>query len=154
MTLQVKLWPAVTLSAFKSRVHSARQRINLRHAQLPLRADIADRCQRLNEKKATVDAKTDTSANNAELETLRKELENLEEKVRVTKQLIKDKEALIAHSQEEAKGLTADLKNDLAEIRALSSQLVTGKGEDDEAEIAEVGRIHADALHALSAFLQ
>ncbi|KAK1693775.1 hypothetical protein QYE76_010472 [Lolium multiflorum] len=154
VTLQVKLWPAVTLSVFKSRVQSARQRINLRHAQLPLRADIADKCQRLNEKKAALDAKTDTSANSAELEALRKELENLEERVRVTKQLIQDKEALIARSQEEAKGLTADLKTDLAEIRALSSQLVTGKDEDDEAEIAEVDRIRADALHALNAFLQ
>ncbi|KAK1615081.1 hypothetical protein QYE76_020598 [Lolium multiflorum] len=105
VTLQVKLWPAVTLSVFKSRVQSARRRINLRHAQLPFRADIADKCQRLNEKKAALDAKTDTSANNAELETLRKELENLEERVRVTKQLIQDKEALIARSQEEAKGL-------------------------------------------------
>lgn len=154
VTLQVKLWPAVTLSVFRSRVQSARQRINLRHAQLPLRADIADKCQRLNEKKAALDAKTDTSANSAELETLRKELENLEERVRVTKQLIQDKEALIVRSQEEAKSLTADLKTDLAEIRALSSQLVTGKDEDDEAEIAEVDRIRADALHALNAFLQ
>ncbi|KAK1643502.1 hypothetical protein QYE76_061307 [Lolium multiflorum] len=154
VTLQVKHWPAVTLSVFKSRVQSARQRINLRHAQLPLRADIADKCQRLNEKKAALDAKTDTSVSSAELETLRKELENLEERVRVTKQLIQDKEALIVRSQEEAKGLTADLKTDLAEIRALSSQLVTGKDEDDEAEIAEVDRIRADALHVLNAFLQ
>ncbi|KAK1668666.1 hypothetical protein QYE76_056825 [Lolium multiflorum] len=89
-----------------------------------------------------------TPLSTAELETLRKELENLEERVRVTKQLIQDKEALIARSQEEAKGL----KTDLAEIRALSSQLVTGKDEDDEAEIAEVDRIRADALHALNRF--
>ncbi|KAK1651693.1 hypothetical protein QYE76_069498 [Lolium multiflorum] len=108
VTLQVKLWPAVTLSVFRSRVQSARQRIILRHAQLPLRADIAEKCQRLNEKKAALDVKTDTSANSAELETLRKELEDLEERVRVTKQLIQDKETLIARSQEEAKGLTAD----------------------------------------------
>ncbi|KAK1610118.1 hypothetical protein QYE76_033791 [Lolium multiflorum] len=122
--------------------------------QLPLRADIADKCQWLNEKKVALDARTDTSASNAELETLRKELEDLEERVRVTKQLIQDKEALIARSQEEAKGLTADLKTDLAEIRALNSQLVMGKDEDDEAEIAEVDRIRADALHALNVFLQ
>jgi chromosome segregation ATPase len=138
VTLQVKLWPAVTLSVFRSRVQSARQRIILRHAQLPLRADIADKCQRLNEKKAALDAKTDTSTNSAELEILRKELEDLEKRVRETKQLIQDKETLIARSQEEAKGLTANLKTDLAEIRALSSQLVTGRDEDDEAEIAEV----------------
>ncbi|KAK1665944.1 hypothetical protein QYE76_054103 [Lolium multiflorum] len=154
VTLQVKLWPVVTLSAYKSRVTLARQRIGLRHAQLPLKADIADKCQRLNEKKATLDAKTDTSVSTAELEVLRKELEDLEERVRVTKQLVQDKEALIAHSHEEAEGLKAELKTDLAEIRALNKQLVTGQDEDDEAEIAEVDRVRASALRALEAFLQ
>ncbi|KAK1653831.1 hypothetical protein QYE76_071636 [Lolium multiflorum] len=154
VTLRVKLWPAATLSAFKSGVQSARQRITLRRAQLPLRADIAEKCQRLNEKKTALDAKTDTSANNAELETLRKELESLEEKVRMTKQLIQEKETFIARSREEAQGLTADLKTDLAEIRALSGQLVTGKDEDDETKIAEVDRIRTDALRALDEFLQ
>ncbi|KAK1606252.1 hypothetical protein QYE76_029925 [Lolium multiflorum] len=154
VTLQVKLWPVVTLSAYKSRVTLARQRIGLRHAQLPLKADIADKCQRLNEKKAALDAKTDTSVSTAELETLRKELEDLEERVRVTKQLIQDKEALIARSHEEAEGLKAELKTDLAEIRALNKQLVTGQDEDDEAEIAEVDRVRATALRALEAFLQ
>ncbi|KAK1609794.1 hypothetical protein QYE76_033467 [Lolium multiflorum] len=115
---------------------------------------IKEKCQRLNEKKTALDAKTDTSANNAELETLRKELESLEEKVRMTKQLIQEKETFIARSREEAQGLTADLKTDLAEIRALSGQLVTGKDEDDETEIGEVDRIRADALCALDEFLQ
>ncbi|KAK1662000.1 hypothetical protein QYE76_050159 [Lolium multiflorum] len=154
VTLQVKLWPVVTLSVYGSRVKLARQRIDLRHAQLPLKADIADKCQRLNEKKAALDAKTDTSVSTAELETLRKELEDLEERVRATKQLIYDKEALIARSQEEAEGLKAQLKTDLAEIRALNKRLVTGKDEDDEAEIAEVDRVRADALRAFEAFLQ
>ncbi|KAK1653255.1 hypothetical protein QYE76_071060 [Lolium multiflorum] len=154
VTLQVKLWPVVTLSAYRSRVKLARQRISLRHSQLPLKADIADKCQRLNEKKAALDAKTDTSVSTAELETLRKELEDLEERVRATKQLIQDKEALIAHSHEEAEGLKAELKTDLAEIRALNKQLVTGQDEDDEAEIAEVDRVRVNALHALEAFLQ
>ncbi|KAK1625907.1 hypothetical protein QYE76_000222 [Lolium multiflorum] len=154
VTLQVKLWPVVTLSAYRSRVTLARQRIGLRHAQLPLKADIADKCQRLNEKKAALDAKTDTSISTAELEILRKELEDLEERVRVTKQLIQDKEALIARSHEEAEGLKAELKTDLAEIRALNKQLVTGQDEDDEAEIAEVDRVRASALRALEAFLQ
>ncbi|KAK1650096.1 hypothetical protein QYE76_067901 [Lolium multiflorum] len=154
VTLQVKLWPVVTLSAYRSRVKLARQRISLRHAQLPLKADIADKCQRLNEKKAALDAKTDTSVSTAELETLRKELEDLEERVRATKQLIQDKEALIAHSHEEAEGLKAELKTDLAEIRALNKQLVTGQDEDDEAEITEVDRVRANALHALEAYLQ
>ena len=154
VALQVKLWPVVTLSFYGSRVKLARERINLRHAQRPLKADIADKCQRLNEKKATLDAKTDNSASTAELETLRKELDDLEERVRTTKQLIQDKETLIARSQEEAEGLKAQLKTDLAEIRALNKQLVTGKDKDDEAEIAEVDRVRADALRALEAFLQ
>ncbi|KAK1601365.1 hypothetical protein QYE76_037619 [Lolium multiflorum] len=104
VTLQVKLWPVVTLSAY------------------------------------SFGRKTDTSTT-AELEILRKELEDLEERVRVTKQLIQDKEALIARSHEEAEGLKAELKTDLAEIRALNKQLVTGQDEDDEAEIAEVDRV-------------
>jgi hypothetical protein len=51
VTLQVTLWPVVTLSAYKSRVELARQRISLRHAQLPLKPDIANKCRRLNEKR-------------------------------------------------------------------------------------------------------
>ena len=154
VALQVKLWPVVTLSFFGSRVKLARERISLRRAQLPLKANIADRCQQLNEKKASLDAKTDTSVSTAELASLKRELEDLEEKARATKQLIRDKEASIARSQDEAEGLKAQLKTDLAEIRALNKQLVTGKDEDDEAEIAEVDRVRADALHAFEAFLQ
>jgi hypothetical protein len=101
--LQLKLWPVVTLSFYGSRVKLARERINLRQAQLPLKADIADKCQRLNKKKASLDAKTDTSVSTAELATLKKELEDLEEKVRATKQLIHDKEAFIARSKTKQK---------------------------------------------------
>ncbi|KAK1645770.1 hypothetical protein QYE76_063575 [Lolium multiflorum] len=117
-------------------------------------SDFIKKCQRLNEKKAALDAKTATSTHSVRLETLRKELEDLEKRARETKRLIQDEESLIARSQEEAQGLTADLKTDLAEIRALSSQLVMGRDEDDEVEIAEVDRIRADALHALNAFLR
>ncbi|KAK1643160.1 hypothetical protein QYE76_060965 [Lolium multiflorum] len=52
---------------------------------------------------AALDTKTDTSVSTAELATLRKELEALEEKVRATKQLIEAKEALIAHSSRKQK---------------------------------------------------
>ncbi|KAK1627160.1 hypothetical protein QYE76_001475 [Lolium multiflorum] len=100
VTLQVKLWPVVTLSVYRSRVKLARQRIDLRHAQLPLKADIADKCQRLNEKKAALDAKTDTSVSTAELETLRKELADLEEGSGQPNSLFMIK-ALIARSQKE-----------------------------------------------------
>lgn len=152
--LQMKLWPVVTLPFYGSRVKLARERITLRHTQLPLAADLANKCQRLNEKKASLDAKTDTSVSTAELATLKKELADLEEKVRAVKQLIHDKEAFIARSQDEAEGLKAQLKTDLAEIRALNKQLVTGTDADDEAEIATVDRIRADALQAFEAFLQ
>jgi Tfp pilus assembly protein PilO len=154
VTLQLKLWPVVTLSAFRSRVQSARQRIALRHAQLPLKADIADKCQRLNAKKAVLDAKIDTSISTAELEVLRKELEDLEAKVRITKKLICAKETSIARAQQEAEGLKAELKTDLAAIRALNKQLVAGKDDDDRAEIAEMDHVRAGALHALEVFLQ
>ena len=154
VTLQVTLVPVASLSFYGPRVKSARQRIDSRHSQLPLKADIADRCQRLNEKKAALDAKTDTSVSTAKLEALRKELEDLEERVRATKQLILDQEAFIARSQEEAEDLKAQLKTDLSEIRALNKRLVKGKDEDDEAEIAAVDRVRADALRAFEAFLQ
>ncbi|KAK1663432.1 hypothetical protein QYE76_051591 [Lolium multiflorum] len=105
MTLQVKLWPVVTVCLqVKGEIGSWENR--LRHAQLSLKANIADKCQRLNEKKAALDAKTDSSVSTAELEILRKELEDLEERVRVTKQLIQDKEALVP-THEEARGLKA-----------------------------------------------
>ncbi|KAK1610386.1 hypothetical protein QYE76_034059 [Lolium multiflorum] len=117
------------------------QRIGLRHAQLPLKADIADKCGGLMRKKQLWTQTTTPPQAPLNLEILRKELEDLEERVRVTKQLIQDKEALIARSHEEAEGLKAELKTDLAEIRALNKQLVTGQDEDDEAEIAEVDRV-------------
>ena len=58
-----------------------------------------------------LDAKADTTVGLGELESLRKELEDLEEKVRATKQRIQEKEASIARSQEEAAGLRTQLKN-------------------------------------------
>jgi chromosome segregation ATPase len=154
VALQVKLWPVVTLSFYGSRVRLARQRIDQRRAQLSVKADIAEKCRRLNEKKASLDAKADNSAGTTELVALRQELEALEERVRTVKQLIHDKETLMARSQEEAEGIRAQLKAGLAEIRALDKQLVAGKDEDDEAEIAEVDHVRADALVALEAFLQ
>src|SRR3954471_16064387 len=155
VSLQLYLWgPVTALPLYGATVKSARQRIDLRRAQLPLKADIADKCQRLNVKKSAFEARTDTSASTAELEALRKELEDLEERVRATKQLIHEKEALIARSKEEAQGFKTQLQADLAEIRALSKQLVTGTDEEDAAEIAAADRVRVDALRALEAFLQ
>ena len=46
------------------------------------------------------------------------------------------------------------MKADLAELRALNKQLVTGEDKDDEAEFAEVDRVRTNALSALESFLQ
>ena len=58
-----------------------------RRSQASLKADITQKCKALNQKKATLD-KADVSANMNRLDLLKKELAELEEKVRTTKELI------------------------------------------------------------------
>jgi predicted nucleic acid-binding Zn-ribbon protein len=55
-----------------------------------LKANIAERCRLLNEKKAALDTKTDTSAHSQRLQLLEKELEDLKAKVRATEQRIQE----------------------------------------------------------------
>jgi hypothetical protein len=50
--------------------------------------------------------------------------------------------------------LTAELKEDLAELSGLSKQVVPGVDEEDEAVIAEVDRIRLDTIAAIDDFLQ
>jgi hypothetical protein len=88
----------------------------------PLKADIAERYRLLNEKKAVVDAKTDTSAYSQRLKLL-EELEDLKAKVWATEQCIQKEKDLIASSKREAEDLTAQLKTELAELSALSRQV-------------------------------
>jgi hypothetical protein len=76
----------------------------------------------LNKKKATLDAKTDTSAHSQRLQLLEKELEDLKAKVRATEQRIQEEKNLIASSKREAEDLTAQLKIELAELSALSRE--------------------------------
>jgi hypothetical protein len=59
--LQLKLMPTGHLPFFRAKVEKARQRIEARHSQAPLKADIAERCQLLNKKKVALDVKADTS---------------------------------------------------------------------------------------------
>ena len=92
-SLQVKLWPAGHLPFFRAEVKAAQQRIELRHSQIPLKADIAQKCKMLNQKKATLDAKADISASTRRLNLLEKELVELEEKVRTTQRLIHEEKA-------------------------------------------------------------
>ena len=86
-SLRVKLWPAGHLPFFRAEVKAAQQRIELRHSQIPLKADITQKCRLLNQKKATLDAKTDISENTRRLNLLEKELMEIEEKVRTTQRL-------------------------------------------------------------------
>ena len=59
-----------------------------RRSQASLKADITQKCKALNQRKATLDTKADVSANMNRLNLLKKELAELEEKVRTTKELI------------------------------------------------------------------
>jgi hypothetical protein len=60
-------------------VEKARRRIEAHHSQASLKADIVERCRVFNDKKMTLDAKTDTSASTQRLELLERELEDLKE---------------------------------------------------------------------------
>ena len=152
-SLQVKLWPASHLPFFRAEVKAAQQRIELRHSQIPLKADIAQKCKMLNQKKATLDAKADISANITQLNLLEKELAGLEEKVRITQKLIQEDKASIANSKREAQEMTEQIRAEFAEISTLSQQIVTGDDKDDEAIIARADAVRAEAIHAIEGFL-
>jgi hypothetical protein len=152
--LQIKLWPTRHLPFFRAKVEQARQRIEARRSQAPLKADIAERCRLLNEKKAALDAKTDTSAHSQRLQLLEKELEDLKAKVWVTEQLIQEEKNLIASSKREAEDLTTQLKIELAELSILSRQVVSGEDKDDEVVIAEADPVRLEAIAAIDEFLQ
>jgi hypothetical protein len=111
--LQIKLWPTGHLPFFRTRVEQARHRIETRRSQAPLKANIAERCWSLNEKKAVLDAKADTSMHSQRLHLLDKELEDIKAKVRATEQCIQEEKNLIASSKWEIEALTAQLKVEL-----------------------------------------
>jgi predicted nucleic acid-binding Zn-ribbon protein len=119
-----------------------------------LRANIVERCRSVNEKKAVLDAKADTSTPTQWLLLLEKDLEDLKARVRATEQRIQEEKDLIASSKREAEALTAQLKVDLAELSALSKQVMPGVYEEDEAVIAEVDRDCLDVIAAIDEFLQ
>jgi hypothetical protein len=118
--LQIKLWPAGYLPFFRAKVEKAHRRIEARHSHASLKADIAERCRVVNDKKAALDAKTDISMSNQRLKLLERELEDLKERVRATERLIQDEKNLIAISMQEVEDLTTQLKTELAELSALS----------------------------------
>jgi hypothetical protein len=75
--LQIKLWPAGHLPFFRAKVEKAHRRIEARCSQDSLKADIAKKCRLVNDKKAALDAKADTSASSQRLELLERELEDV-----------------------------------------------------------------------------
>jgi hypothetical protein len=46
------------------------------------------------------------------------------------------------------------LKTELAELSALSQQIVSGEDKDDNAAIIEADRVHLEAIAAIDEFLQ
>jgi hypothetical protein len=103
--LQINLWSAEHLPFFWAQVEKARRRIEACRSQASLKADIAKKWWLVNDKKAALDAKADTSTSSQRLELLERELEDLKERVRATKQLIQDEKNLMASSKQEAEDL-------------------------------------------------
>jgi len=151
--LQIKLWPASNLPFFRIEVNKAQQWMEARRSQASLKADITRRCKALNQKKATLDTKADVSINKKRLDLLKKELAELEEKVRTTKKLIQAEETSIANSEQETQEITEQIQAEFAEISTLSRQIVTGDDKDDEAIIARADTVRTEAIHAIKEFL-
>jgi hypothetical protein len=152
--LQIKLWPAGHLPFFWAKVEKAHRRIDARCSQASLKADIAKKCQLVNDKKPTLDAKTNTSTSFQRLDILERELEDLKERVWATERLIQDEKNFMASSKQEAEDLATQLKTKLAELSILSRQIVTGEDKDDEAAIAEAECVRLEAIGAINEFLQ
>jgi len=151
--LQIKLWSASNLPFFRIEVSKAQQRMEARRSQTSLKADITQKCKALNQKKATLDIKADVSANMNRLNLLKKELAELEEKVRTTKELIQAEETSIANSKQETQEIAKQIQAEFAEISTLSRQIVTGDDKDDEAIIARADTVRTEAIHAIEEFL-
>ena len=151
--LQIKLWPASNLPFFRIEVNKAQQRMEARRSQASLKADITQKCKALNQKKATLDIKADVSANMNRLDLLKKELAELEQKVRTTKELIQAEETSIANSKQETQEIAEQIQAEFAEISTLSRQIVTGDDKDDEAIIARADSVRTEAIHAIEEFM-
>jgi hypothetical protein len=152
--LQIKLWPAGHLPFFRAKVKNARRRIEARRSQAPLKADITEKCRLVNNKKAALDAKTDTCASSQRLDLLEREPKDLKERVRAIEWLNQDEKNFMASSKQEAKDLATQLKIELTELSILSRQIVSGEDKDDEVAIAEANRVRLEAIGAIDEFLQ
>ena len=77
----------------------------------------------------------------------------LEEKVCTTQRLIQEEKASIANSKQEAQEMTEQIQAEFVEISTLSRQIISGNDKDDEAIIAQVDAVRAEAIHAIEEFL-
>jgi chromosome segregation ATPase len=152
--MQIKLWLAGHLPFFRAQVKKARRRIEARRSQASLEADIVEKCRLVNDKKAALDTKIDTSASSQRLDNLERELEDLKERVRATEWLIQDEKNFMANSKQEAENMATQLKTELAELSILSQQIVSGEDKDDEAAIAEADCVRLESIGAIDEFLQ
>jgi DNA repair exonuclease SbcCD ATPase subunit len=152
--LQMKLWPVGHLPFFRGKVEKAHRRIEERRSHASLKADIGEKCRLVNDKKAALDAKTDTSSSSQRLDILERELEDLKERVRAIERLIQDVKNFMASSKQEAEDLATQLKTELAELSILSRQIVSGEDKDDEAAITEADHVRLEAIGAIDEFLQ
>jgi hypothetical protein len=80
-------------------VEKAHRRIEACCSQASLKADITEKCRLVNDKKAALDAKTDTSASSQRLDLLERELGDLKERVQATERLIQDEKNFMASSK-------------------------------------------------------
>ena len=87
------------------------------------------------------------------LDLLKKELAELEEKVRTTKELIQAEEASIANSKQETQEIAEQIQAEFAEISTLSRQIISGNDKDDEAIIAWADAVRAEAIQVIEEFL-
>jgi hypothetical protein len=80
-------------------VEKAHRRIEACRLQASLKADIAEKCRLVNDKKAALDAQTDTSMSSQRIELLERAVEDLNERVQATERLIQDEKNFIAISK-------------------------------------------------------
>jgi hypothetical protein len=118
--LQIKLWPAGHLPFLRAKVEKAHRRVEACCSHASLKADIAEKCWLVNDKKVALDAKTNISTSSQRLDLLERELEDLKERVRAPEQLIQDEINFIASSKQKAEDLATQLKIELAELSILS----------------------------------
>jgi hypothetical protein len=102
-------------------VEKAHRRIEARHSHASLKADIAERCQVVNDKKVALDAKTDTSASTQRLELLERELEDLKERVRATEWAYSGREKSHSQLQAGSRGLDHPAKDRAFRVECLES---------------------------------